>query len=174
MSGGTQGSRGSAGQSLAPTWDPALGTEGEAKAATPSLPRRDSGRSPSHPCRRLLTHPRSPPDFWSPPRTYPLPFKAEPVKGPVKWSHSTRLAASRLGEMRVLSSFTLRCHRRRGGPRSPGINRTPRPKKAHSVQLTTPSLALPSWPVQPGLVPCGNGGAAGRGSEAEGNHGESR
>lgn len=70
--------------------------------------------------------------------------------------------------------FTLPGPRRRGGPRSPGFNRAPRPKKAHPMQRTTPSLALPSWPAQPGLVPFGNGGAAGRGSEEEGSYGESR
>lgn len=53
MSGGTQDSRGSPGQSPAPTWDPAQGTEAEAEVAAPSLPRRDGGPSPSRSRRRL-------------------------------------------------------------------------------------------------------------------------
>lgn len=173
MSGGRQGSRGSAGQSLAPTWDPAQGTEGEGCDPIPA----EEGQRPQ-------PQPPTPPPPHPPPSSarllVPTPYLSVAIQsrtsvlGPVKWSYSTHLAVSRLGEMRVLSSFTLRRPRRRGGPRSPGINRTPRPKKAHSAQLTTLSLALPSWPVQPGLVPCGNGGAAGRGSEAEGSHGESR
>lgn len=168
MSRGTQGSGGSAGHSPALTWDPAQGPE-EAKAVAPSLPRRGRGSSPSRPSRRLF--PTASPVVLRTPYP-PAASQSRLGFGACKMvSQHPRL--SQPARRPVALVFTRR-PRRRGGPRSPGFSRAPRSAKARPVQLTPPSPARPSWPVQPGFVRCGNGGEAGRGSEAEGSRGESR
>lgn len=107
MSGGTQGSRGSAGQSPAPTWDPAQGTEREAEVGAPSLPRRDRGLSPSRSRHRLPRPPSSARLLVPTPYLSTANQSRTSVLGPVKWSHSTHLAASRSREMQILSSLCV-------------------------------------------------------------------